>query len=55
MELAIYADLVSTLKNNDRVILSNRTEFISVTEMLNERNIGFETKTQKEICITNRI
>lgn len=51
IELAVYADLNTSLKKNDRVILSSPTEFSSVTEMLAENNISYEAKTKKEIWI----
>ncbi|MBC8053672.1 MAG: hypothetical protein H7Y13_11465 [Sphingobacteriaceae bacterium] len=51
IELSVYADLASSLKPNDRLILSSEKEFIDVKERLAEHGIFFVEKSKKEIWI----
>jgi hypothetical protein len=51
VELTLYADLASGLKNNDRVVIDTDEEFLSVKEMLAEYNIGFKVKSKREVLI----
>ena len=51
MELAIYQDLTTTLKRNDRILTSRDDEFESVIELLKDNKIVFECKSKREIKI----
>jgi hypothetical protein len=51
VELTLYADLASGLKNNDRVVIDTDEEFNSVKEMLSEYNIGYKVKSKREVLI----
>ncbi|WP_423149442.1 hypothetical protein [Rubrolithibacter danxiaensis] len=51
MHLAIYADLSTSLKRNDRILTSRDAEYEEVTELLKENNIGFDCKSKREIMI----
>ena len=51
VELTLYSDLASGLKNNDRVIIETDEEFNSVKEMLMENKIGFKVKSKREVLI----
>lgn len=51
MELAIFSDLTSVLKRNDRILITRESEFISVKELLEDNNISFTAKSKREIQI----
>lgn len=51
MELAIFSDLSTALKRNDRILISRDAEFLSVKELLEDHNIAFMAKSKREIQI----
>ncbi|WP_256010044.1 hypothetical protein [Desertivirga xinjiangensis] len=51
MELAIFSDLTTALKRNDRILTSRDSEFLSVKELLEDHNISFTAKSKREIQI----
>jgi flagellar biosynthesis/type III secretory pathway M-ring protein FliF/YscJ len=51
MQLAIYADLPSNLKRNDKIIITDEEEYERVIDLLKENNISYEVKSKKEIQI----
>jgi hypothetical protein len=53
IELAIYADLKSSLKPNDRLVVASNEELHDVKEKLTDNEICFIEKSKREICIVS--
>ena len=51
IEIAIYADLTSTLKQSDKILTSREGEYEDVIERLKESNIPYASKSKREIVI----
>ncbi len=51
IELAIYADLTSSLKPGNKITATRDSEYEDITDRLKENNISFEIKTKREVVI----
>jgi hypothetical protein len=51
IELAIYADLTSTLKPSNKITAARDSEYEDIIDRLKENNIPFEIKSKREVVI----